>query len=140
MNTFKLRLLTSNKVFYDGECLKTDYNRLRMERLRLWRIMRRRCSLVVPGVFRYTLDDSEWIEAVSGNGFVMVYNNEAMLIIDSAELPEDIDMVRAEEAKERAEEQMRQDRSQREYLHSKASLARAMARLKATSKYNKYNQ
>jgi len=70
----------------------------------------------------------------------MVYNNEAMLIIDSAELPEDIDMVRAEEAKERAEEQMRQDRSQREYLHSKASLARAMARLKATSKYNKYNQ
>lgn len=139
MNTFKLKIMTSNKVFYDGECLKliiaaTD------GALEIMANHEAAVFAVVPGVFRYTLDDSEWIEAVSGNGFVMVYNNEAMLIIDSAELPEDIDMVRAEEAKERAEEQMRQDRSQREYLHSKASLARAMARLKATSKYNKYNQ
>lgn len=139
MNTFKLKIMTSNKVFYDGECLKliitaTD------GALEIMANHEAVVFAVVPGVFRYTLDDSEWIEAVSGNGFVMVYNNEAMLIIDSAELPEDIDMVRAEEAKERAEEQMRQDRSQREYLHSKASLARAMARLKATSKYNKYNQ
>jgi len=139
VNTFKLKIMTSNKVFYDGECLKliitaTD------GALEIMANHEAAVFAVVPGVFRYTLDDSEWIEAVSGNGFVMVYNNEAMLIIDSAELPEDIDMVRAEEAKERAEEQMRQDRSQREYLHSKASLARAMARLKATSKYNKYNQ
>ncbi len=139
MNTFKLKIMTSNKVFYDGECLKliitaTD------GALEIMANHEAAVFAVVPGVFRYTLEDSEWIEAVSGNGFVMVYNNEAMLIIDSAELPEDIDMVRAEEAKERAEEQMRQDRSQREYLHSKASLARAMARLKATSKYNKYNQ
>ena len=134
MNTFKLKIMTSNKVFYDGECVKliitaTD------GALEIMANHEAAVFAVVPGIFRYTRDDSEWIEAVSGNGFVMVYNNEAMLIIDSAELPEDIDM-----AKERAEEQMRQDRSQREYLHSKASLARAMARLKATSKYNKYNQ
>ena len=139
MNTFKLKIMTSNKVFYDGKCVKliitaTD------GALEIMANHEAAVFAVVPGIFRYTRDDSEWIEAVSGNGFVMVYNNEAMLIIDSAELPEDIDMVRAEEAKERAEEQMRQDRSQREYLHSKASLARAMARWKATSKYNKYNQ
>lgn len=139
MNTFKLKIMTSNKVFYDGECVKliitaTD------GALEIMANHEAAVFAVVPGLFRYTRDDSEWIEAVSGNGFVMVYNNEAMLIIDSAELPEDIDMLRAEEAKERAEEQMRQERSQREYLHSKASLARAMARLKATSKYNKYNQ
>ncbi|MBS7182700.1 MAG: ATP synthase F1 subunit epsilon, partial [Eubacterium sp.] len=50
-----------------------------------------------------------------------------------AELPEEIDKARALEAKERAEEQMRQDQSMREYYHSRASLARAMVRLKATS-------
>ena len=37
------------------------------------------------------------------------------------------------EAKERAEEQMRQKQSIREYYHSRASLSRAMARLKGTS-------
>ena len=139
MNTFKLKIMTSNKVFYDGKCVKLSITATDGA-LEIMANHEAAVFAVVPGIFRYTRDDSEWIEAVSGNGFVMVYNNEAMLIIDSAELPEDIDMVRAEEAKERAEEQMRQDRSQREYLHSKASLARAMARLKATSKYNKYNQ
>ena len=37
------------------------------------------------------------------------------------------------EAKERAEEQLRQKQSIQEYYHSRASLARAMKRLKATS-------
>jgi F-type H+-transporting ATPase subunit epsilon len=48
-------------------------------------------------------------------------------------LPEEIDKARALEAKERAEEQLRQKQSMREYHHSRASLARAMVRLKATS-------
>jgi len=139
MNTFKLKIMTCNKVFYDGECLKLIVT-APDGALEIMANHEAAVFAVVPGIFRYTWDDSEWIEAVSGSGFVMVYNNEAMLIIDSAELPEDIDTIRAEEAKERAQEQMRQERSQREYLHSKASLARAMARLKATSKYNKYNQ
>lgn len=139
MNTFKLKIMTSNKIFYDGACVKlivTASDGL----LEIMANHEAAVFAVVPGIFRFTADDSKWIEVVSGSGFVMVYNNEAMLIIDSAELPEDIDAVRAQEAMERAEEQMRQDRSQREYLHSKASLARAMARLKATSNYNKYNQ
>ena len=38
-----------------------------------------------------------------------------------------------EQAKERAEEQLRQKQSIQEYYHSRASLARAMTRLKATS-------
>ena len=48
---------------------------------------------------------------------------------------EEIDVARAREAKERAEEQMRQKQSIQEYYHSRASLSRALTRLKATSKY-----
>ena len=39
--------------------------------------------------------------------------------------------ISAKEAKERAEEQLRQQQSMQEYYVSKASLARAMARMKA---------
>ncbi len=39
-----------------------------------------------------------------------------------------------EEAKERAEEKLRQKTSIQEYYHSRASLARAMARLAAAKK------
>ena len=50
---------------------------------------------------------------------------------DTCEYPEEIDIRRAKEAKERAEEQLRQKQSIQEYHRSKASLARAMERLKA---------
>ena len=61
-------------------------------------------------------------------------NNRATILVETAERPEDIDMVRAREAKERAEEQLRQKLSEKEYHHVKSSLARAMARLSETSR------
>ncbi len=42
-------------------------------------------------------------------------NNRASVLVNTAERPEDIDVKRAEEAKERAEEQLRQKQSIQEY-------------------------
>ena len=69
----------------------------------------------------------------TGTGFAQMVNNRATVIVDTCEYPEEIDLRRAEEAKERAEEQLRQKQSIAEYHISKASLARAMARLKEGS-------
>ena len=44
--------------------------------------------------------------------------------------PEEIDIARAQEAKERALEKIRQKQSIQEYYHTQASLSRAMARLR----------
>ena len=52
-----------------------------------------------------------------------------------AELPEEIDKRRAEEAKFRAEEELRQKRSIREYYQSKANLSRAMERIKVKNRH-----
>ena len=56
------------------------------------------------------------------------------MLVDTAERPEDIDRVRAKEAKIRAEERLRQKESLKEYKQSEASLARALTRLKVTEK------
>ena len=74
--------------------------------------------------------ESEWQEAVVGMGLVEIMNNRVTLLVETAEHPEEIDMARAKEAKERAEEQMRQKQSILEYNHSQAALSRAMTRLK----------
>ena len=63
-------------------------------------------------------------------GVAQTANNRVIILVDSAERPEDIDEIRAKEAKERAEEQLRQKQSVYEYRMSKASLARAVSRLK----------
>ena len=44
----------------------------------------------------------------SAAGFMEIVNNRVTMLVDTAEQPEEIDIRRAEEAKERAEEQLRQ--------------------------------
>ena len=42
----------------------------------------------------------EWIHAVVGMGFVEIVNNRVTLLVETAEKPEEIDVRRAEEAKQ----------------------------------------
>ena len=88
---------------------------------------------LVEGPMRIQLEDGTWLEAVTGVGHAQIAYNRVTILVDFAEKPEEIDVRRAEEAKQRAEERLRQKQSIHEYYHSRAALARAMARLKATS-------
>lgn len=76
--------------------------------------------------------DNEWKEAVIHAGFAQVEQKKTTIMSDAVEWPEEIDINRAQAAKERAEERLRQKLSQMEYHRSKAALARAMARLRVT--------
>ena len=125
MSGFYMRVLASDHVFYQG----------RVE------------AVTLPGddgertVLAHHADSiisirENWHEAIVGLGFAEMINNRLTILVDTAERPEDIDRKRAEEAKARAEEQLRQKQSMQEYYMSKASLARAMTRLSATNKKN----
>lgn len=133
-NIFKLKIMAADKIFYDGDCTSLIINAPN-GKVGIMANHTAEVMAIIPGVLKFSKDGENWTEVVSGSGFVEVADNKAKLLVDTAERPEDIDAIRAREAKERAEEQMRMQQSQREYLHSKASLARAMVRLKATSKY-----
>lgn len=135
MKMFQLKIMAADKLFYEGECRKLMLN-APDGKLEILAGHEPAVLAVVPGTTCYNMEDNKnWTHVVTGNGFAIVADNEATLLVDFAERPEDIDELRAKEAKLRAEEHMRVQGSRREYLHSKASLARAMARLKATSKY-----
>ncbi len=90
---------------------------------------------VEPGEIRVTKQDGSVEKGVLGMGFAYVMNNRVTILVDTAEHPDEIDMVRAEQAKARAEEQLRQKQSIAEYYHSKASLAKALSRIKVRRKY-----
>lgn len=76
----------------------------------------------------------KWIEAVVTEGFAKIMPDKVVILTDTAEYPEEIDINRAKAAKQRAEERLQKKLSQLEYMRSKAALARAMARLNATNK------
>ena len=89
------------------------------------------------GELRFRNEKGETTTALVGSGFAQMIHNRALVLVDSAVRPEEIDVERARIAKERAEEQLRQKQSMVEFHHSQASLSRAMARLKESSKYKR---
>ena len=93
---------------------------------------------IVTGELRYEDADGNKVVAAVSSGFVEMINNRAKLFCLSVERPEEIDIRRAQEAKEHAEEQLRQKQSIREYHMSRASMARALSRLKASQQKGSY--
>ena len=125
MNTFYLRVISSNKIFFDGRAEKIVLPLEDGEKA----VLAHHENMVIAtsiGEIRITTSKGEQVVGVVGEGFVQIVNNRVVLIVDSAEKPEDIDRVRAKEAKIRAEERLRQKESLKEYKQSEASLARAL--------------
>ncbi len=88
------------------------------------------------GIVRVQKPDESWEDVVTGRGSMQVSNNVVTLLVETAEYPWEIDIRRAEEARARAEEELRQKRSRSEYEASQASLARALSRLRAVRDVN----
>lgn len=136
MNTFKLKIIASNKTFFDGDAEKLIIPNADGGQMGFL-AMHENCVVpIVFGEMKVVDANGKEINAFVGNGFVEFINNECKLVCVSAELPEEIDERRANEAKIRAEEELRQQQSLLEYHHSQASLARAMERLKVKNRYN----
>ena len=129
---FKLDIIASDRHFYNGEAemivlpgIDGEYGILSGHEAMV--------TAIVTGEIDITLDGKELRVAVS-EGFAEIKPESVVIIVDSAEWPEEIDINRAKRAKERAEEKLRQEQSQIEYYHSKLALARAMNRLTIKNK------
>ena len=84
------------------------------------------------GVMRikHTAADEELV-AIHG-GFMEVLPDQVTVLADAAERAEEIDLARAEEARQRAEELMRQRREDKvDYVRAETALRRSLVRLKA---------
>lgn len=136
MSTFSLKIIASDKVFYNGRAEMVTVPALDGEKC----LLAHHENIVIAtdvGALRFRTEDGTVCEAIVGKGFAEAMNNRVTVLVDTAERPEDIDAKRAEEALERAKEQLRQKQSIQEYYHSQASMARAMTRLKLSGKYLK---
>ena len=130
MSEFYLKMISSNGVFYEGMCNSLIVPAPDGERA----VMAHHEELMIAvteGEARFRKQEGEDFSCVVvGRGYCQVTNNRVVFLAETMERPEEIDEKRAREALERASERLRQKQSIHEYYHSKAALARAMARLK----------
>jgi F-type H+-transporting ATPase subunit epsilon len=87
-------------------------------------------SALVPGMFMYEINGKEQRYVISG-GFLELHENKANVLATSAEKPEEINVARAEESKQRAEERLRDHSRAVDHDRARAALERANARIAA---------
>lgn len=137
MSNFNLRFLAADKPFFEGKCeslviptSQGEYGILAKHRNMI--------AAVIPGVVRFRPEGEETMVASVSDGIVKVENGEVLILVDTAEHPEEIDVNRQQLAIDAAREALLQKRSILEYQSQKARLARAISRLKAKN-YNLHN-
>ena len=88
---------------------------------------------LAPGELRIIRGSEEEAMAVTG-GFFEIRNDRVVVLADAAERVEEIDVARAEEARRRAEEALRDREELADLAATQASLMRALVRLRVAEK------
>ena len=135
MNSFILNITASSGEFYQGSC----ESMVLPVKEGVYGVQAGHSPVLVAihmGMLKFTVD-GETREILVGDGIAEVTPTFVLLLVDSAERPEDIDRNRAEAARIRAEERLQHKQSMHEYYQTKIALDRAMQRLQTAAKYKR---
>ena len=135
MNSFILNITASSGEFYQGSC----ESMVLPVKDGVYGVQAGHIPVLVAihmGMLKFTVD-GETREILVGDGIAEVTPTFVLLLVDSAERPEDIDKNRAEAARIRAEERLQHKQSMHEYYQTKIALDRAMQRLQTAAKYKR---
>ena len=128
-NILKLTIITPEKKFYSGEVLdlvtENEYGRLGFLPDHIAMV-----TVIEPSITTFTEKDGKKLSAFTSSGMLSIKDNEISLMCDASEWPEDIDMKRAEEARERAEMRLK-EHTGINMNRTEIALMRALMRIKA---------
>ncbi len=132
MAELELKIVTPQRVVYDDNVEVVVVKGIEGE----LGILPDHTPLVTPlkvSVMKIKKDSKMYKVAISGGGYMEVTPKSATIITDAAELPEEIDVSRAQSAKERAEERLKEDSSDIDFDRAESALKRALVRLGAVN-------
>lgn len=136
MSVFQVHILAADHVFYEGPCESLVVPALQGQ----YGILSKHSNMigaVVPGTLFYRTPGEEEKQAAVSSGLFKIENNEVLVLVDSAERPEEIDVNRARRAADEAKEALLQQKSIQEYRVAQTQLARAISRLRVKHAYDK---
>jgi F-type H+-transporting ATPase subunit epsilon len=129
VDVIKLNIITPERKIYDGEVseITTENDIGRLEILPNHVPM---VTSIIPTVTTFTTVEGNKLKLFTSTGILRIENNEINLLSEDAEWPQEIDVKRAEEAKKKAEQLLR-EKENVDYRRAELKLKRAIARLRA---------
>ena len=132
MSTFHLKVLTVDRVFFDGDVDRVVVRTTQGDIGILPRHVKYLAALGIGGLTIYQ-DGKPRLAAVA-HGFLEVGGNQMTIIARTCEWADEIDLHRAEEAKRRAEARVQAQRSQKELDIAQIKLKKAINRIRIARK------
>ncbi len=125
-NKFTIKVITPERVFYTGEATMVEFNTTEGE-IGVYKNHIPMTVIVKPGVLTITGDEVK--KAALHSGFVEILQDSVTILAEVIEWPDEIDIARAESAKERAEKRISEKAQGFDVIRAEAALQRAIARI-----------
>ena len=126
-NDFTLKIITPERIFYEGPVKMVEFNTVEGE-IGVLPGHIPMTVIVKPGVLTITEEAGEKQAALHA-GFAEIQQHQITILAEIIEWPEEIDISRAEEAKGRAEERLREKKPELDTARAEIALRRALTRI-----------
>lgn len=129
---FTLKIITPDRVFYEEEVSMVEFNTIEGE-VGIYKDHIPMTMIIAPGILTITKGE-ELSEAALHAGFAEVLPDQVTILAEIIEWAAEIDLERAEESKQRAEERIKEHAPGTDMKRAELSLKRAVARIDAVKK------
>ena len=124
---FKVEIITPDRVFYAGETDFLEFTTVAGE-IGVYKNHIPTTTVLAPGIVTIHNGDEEKTAAVHA-GFAEILNDKVTLLAEVAEWPDEIDVNRAEAAKERAEARLAARAESTDVKRAEFALRKALVRI-----------
>ena len=128
-NRFTLKIITPDRVFYEEQVSMVEFNTVEGE-VGIYKEHIPMTMIIAPGILMITQENGTK-EAALHAGCAEVLQDKVTILAEIIEWPAEIDLKRAEESKERAENRIREHAPGTDMKRAEMSLKRAVARINA---------
>ena len=132
---FHVQVVSPERIFYDKDIEMLELRTTEGE-IGIYAGHIPLTSIVAPGIVRFTVN-GETEEAALHDGFLEILPDKVVILAESCEWPDEIDINRAREAKIRAERRLKGSEGEINEKRAEIELRKALLRLELGEKYTK---
>lgn len=130
-NLLSLSVICPDRIFFEGEADLVEFRTSEGE-VGIYKAHIPMTNILVPGLLKIHNKGSVKVAALH-SGFVEILSDKITVLAESAEWPEEIDVKRAESAKERAEGRLRSGDGSINIARAELAFRKALVRIEAAS-------
>ena len=125
---FALKIITPDRVFYNGNVEMVEFNTTEGE----IGVLKQHIPMTVivkPGILTITEEEGSVKEAALHEGFATILPDQVTIMAEIIEWPTEIDLDRAQAAKQRAEDRIEKKETETDIARAETALQRAICRI-----------